>query len=149
MSNSKKLLITALAVIFLVGAGPVFAQFGGFWAGTGTGCCHPESTTITIYPWQRWGGFVEYDERFHGEWEDSLGHQGTFEGRVVQIDSIYAVFEGTWEWTFFTPPVYPPIIPPVIGEFHMDFDRLTYTCRGEWFYHEDYGTMQGQRLVTE
>lgn len=145
MSNPKKILLTGLVVIFLVGTTPLAAQLDGFWAGTGTGCCHPEGTIITIYPWQTWDGFVVNHEVFYGEWEDSLGHHGTFEGRVVQIDPTYAVFEGTWRWT--DPTIL--IIPPVIGEFHMDFDILGRVCKGEWFYHEDYGTMEGQKLETE
>ena len=63
MSNSKKLMLTALAVILLLGATPLFAQPVGTWEGTGEGWCPFPVPYPSEYmkPWQTWKGRLEPD----------------------------------------------------------------------------------------
>jgi hypothetical protein len=131
MRNSKKLIITALAVILLLGATPLAAQLAGTWAGTGRGSCCPHPG-VTIYPWQEWKGEIPNSEDvFTGEWWDSNGNQGIFKGEIDWPSITVAVAKGSWYW-------YDPTGPakPVYGgDFEMKFYPMASIppyCNGTW-----------------
>ncbi|TKJ43648.1 hypothetical protein CEE36_02900 [candidate division TA06 bacterium B3_TA06] len=125
MSNSKKLLIAALAVIFLAGATPLAAQLAGVWAGTGEGCCSPPGTTI--YPWQTWKGEIPNSQDvFSGKWWDADSNRGTFHGKIIISSVTEAYCEGIWN---LDDPSGASIIG---GDFKMTFYILEGTCEGTW-----------------
>ena len=68
MSNSKKILIAALAVIFLAGATPALAD-PVYWSGSGEEVPWEESPCHIVYPWLDWHGTL-MNGSFQGEWED-------------------------------------------------------------------------------
>jgi hypothetical protein len=81
MNRPQKILITALAVVILLGAAPAFADLDGVWAGEGEGsCCAPDNTII--YPWQIWEGEVA-EGVFEGEWYNDDGSHGGFSGGII------------------------------------------------------------------
>ncbi|TKJ43650.1 hypothetical protein CEE36_02910 [candidate division TA06 bacterium B3_TA06] len=137
MSNSKKLMLTALAVIFLIGATPLFADLDGIWEGYGEGSCETPAGTI-IYPWQTWNGTVDEYGYFSGEWEDSDGNQGTFEGCMASLNP--PVCPGVWTWRDDS-----SLEPIEMGLFQMVFYEVQGTCNGEWWPYSGAqgGTMWG------
>jgi len=130
MSNSKKLLIAALAVIFLIGATPLAAQIAGTWEGTGRGCCYPRLSTV-IYPWQEWKGEIPNSQDvFYGEWWDADGNHGTFKGAVeFSVIPELAYAEGEWTWYDPTGPSHEPLYG---GDFEMTLYILEGICEGTW-----------------
>ena len=141
MSNPKKLLIAALAVIFLAGATPLAAQLPGTWQGTGTGSTQtPTERPFLIYPWQTWGGTLHGLE-FTGMWVDQRGFHGCFRGETPPISPPeFAVYRG--EWTWINDETGDTI---TMGTFEMTFFFLEDTCEGEWWRYctPDHGTMTG------
>jgi hypothetical protein len=127
MSTPKKLLLTGLAVILLLGATPLAAQLAGTWAGTGEGCCCPRPGVV-IYPWQEWKGEIPNSQDvFYGEWCDADGNHGRFEGKPIPSIPEIAVFRGFWTWE----------TPQGIfrgGEFKMIFYFMSSEpyCEGTW-----------------
>ncbi|TET23355.1 MAG: hypothetical protein E3J71_03055 [Candidatus Stahlbacteria bacterium] len=148
MSNSKKILIAALAVIFLAGATPIAAQIAGTWEGTGRGCCYPRLSTV-IYPWQEWKGEIPNSQDvFTGEWWDADGNHGTFKGAVeFSVIPELAYAEGEWTWYDPTGPSHEPLYG---GDFEMTFYILEGRCEGTWTSiwpsPSDHGTMRGRKI---
>ncbi len=138
MSNSKKLLIAALAVIFLLGATPLAAELDGVWAGHGNGTYEPPSGIVPIHPWQTWEGLVE-SGAFDGSWWDSEGYYGNFHGDIIYLSQEVAHCKG--EWTWIDESCYPPR-EITVGPFEMDFHYVIETCRGAW-WSEDTVVPQG------
>jgi len=151
MSNSKKLILTALAVILLLGATPLFAQPVGTWEGTGEGWCPFPVPYPSEYmnPWQTWKGRLEPDPNqvgyiFFGDWYDASEEHGSFKGRAILETPTEISCRGDWYWwdeRSLPPRVYH------MGTFNMAFRRDGRSCRGEWItthtpaiYH---GTMEG------
>ncbi|TKJ43642.1 hypothetical protein CEE36_02870 [candidate division TA06 bacterium B3_TA06] len=129
MSNFKKLTIAALAVIFLIGATPIAAELDGIWEGHGDGTWRPPSGIVPVHPWQTWKGTVE-NGRFYGEWYDSTGAHGRFQGVIPSLTQEVAYCEGFWTW------VDEGCDPPreiTVGPFEMDFHYVIETCRGAWW----------------
>ena len=126
MSNPKKILLTGLVVILLLGATPLSAQLAGTWEGIGTGEAHPPCH-LPIYPWQDWIGEIPNSEDvFSGEWKDSLENRGTFEGEITISSVTQAYCEGYWTWD-------DPSAPSIIaGEFEMIFYIYEERCEGTW-----------------
>ena len=148
MSNSKKLLIAALAVIFLLGATPLAAELDGIWEGYGEGSCETPAGII-IYPWQNWNGTVE-NGTFEGVWEDSDGNYGDFHGGIIYFyisveppSHTFAHCEGTWTWVRSE-----GTIPIETGGFSMESNLDLETCEGEWSScaNSEFGTMWGYRI---
>jgi hypothetical protein len=147
MSNSKKLLIAALAVILAVGATPLFAELEGTWAGDGRGFIVDPSgiPSDTVYVWQHWEGTVR-DGDFWGEWSDADGHHGKFKGGIILMSITEAYCEGEWLW------IDDSVEPPVIrlrGSFDMIFRYRDddETCSGNWYYNNvQHGNMRGRRI---
>jgi hypothetical protein len=146
MSNSKKLLLTALAVVLLLGAAPLAAQIAGTWEGTGRGSCYPYPSTV-IYPWQEWKGEIPNSEdAFSGEWWDANDNHGTFEGEILWISTDVAICNGEWTWydpTGSDDPVYG-------GDFEMKFYVYERECTGTWTTiwpsPSEQGTMRGWKV---
>ncbi|TKJ43651.1 hypothetical protein CEE36_02915 [candidate division TA06 bacterium B3_TA06] len=148
MSNPKKILIAALAVIFLAGATPLLAQLNGTWAGEGEGVCSPPPpipTDFPIYAWQNWKGLVEDNEVFYGEWYDNRCNNGTFKGEIVFVTPEDAYCEGEWHW--FDERYDPPRVY-YMGPFSMKFKLEEAICYGEWrtYYSNESGTMKGEKI---
>jgi len=149
MSNSKKLLIAAFAVIFLIGATPLFAELDGIWEGYGEGSCYAPDGTL-IYPWQNWIGDV-LNGTFEGVWEDSDGNYGDFHGGIISFyisveppSHTFAHCEGTWTWVSSE-----GTIPIEMGPFSMEFNLDLETCDGEWWSYSGPGLgghMWGERI---
>ena len=147
MSNSKKILLTGLAVILLLGATPLAAQIAGTWEGTGTSCCCPHPGTI-IYPWQKWVGEIPNSEDvFTGEWKDSLDNRGTFKGEILWISTTVAIARGSWYWFDPTGPSHEPVYG---GDFEMKFYVYERECTGTWTSIWpspcEQGTMRGRKV---
>ncbi|TKJ43647.1 hypothetical protein CEE36_02895 [candidate division TA06 bacterium B3_TA06] len=127
MSTPKKILLTGLAVILLLGATPLAAQIAGRWEGTGTGeaypPCHPP-----IHPWQIWMGEIPLTQDvFTGEWCDADCNHGTFKGEIAPFSTPEEAYcEGYWTWD---DPSSPSII---VGHFKMTFYILEGICEGTW-----------------
>ncbi|TKJ43653.1 hypothetical protein CEE36_02925 [candidate division TA06 bacterium B3_TA06] len=149
MSNSKKLMLTALAVIFLIGATPLFAELDGIWEGYGEGSCETPAGII-IYPWQTWNGSLE-SWLFTGHWQDLDGSSGGFQGAVISLAKsveppyhTVAHCEGTWTW------MDPSGLEPLeMGPFNMEFNLDIDTCWGNWYSYSSPGiggTMWGWRI---
>jgi len=147
MSNSKKLLIAALAVIFLAGATPALADLDGVWEGYGNGSCYTPNNTL-IYPWQIWNGSLE-SWLFTGQWQDLDGSSGDFYGSITCFFTpepptyTFAGCEGTWTW------IDPSGLEPIeLGSFWMTFNVDLDTCWGEWWPYSgaEGGTMWGWRI---
>jgi hypothetical protein len=148
MNNTKKLLIAALAVIFLAGATPTAAQIAGTWEGTGRGSCYPHPGTV-IYPWQKWGGEIPNSQDvFFGEWKDTLDNRGIFKGEVEfsPIPEV-AYARGAWYWY---DPTSPSAQPVYGGDFEMTFHILEERCEGIWTSiwpsPSEHGTMRGRKV---
>ena len=151
MSNSKKLLIAALAVIFLAGATPLTAQLAGTWAGEGEGWCPFPVPYPSEYmkPWQNWKGFIPNSEDvFTGEWWDGDNKRGNFKGEIIFISPEDAYCKGEWTWLderFYPPREY------YMGPFSMKFKLVEKLyCYGEWQGHLPSGiysgTMEGKKV---
>jgi hypothetical protein len=148
MSDYKKLLITALAVILLAGATPLAAELDGTWEGNGEGSCETP-TGIIIYPWETWYGDV-LNGAFDGNWEDPDGNYGTFHGGIIFFyisveppSYTMAHCEGTWTW------MSPDGLEPIeMGGFSMEFNLGLEICDGEWWPYSgaEGGTMWGWRI---
>jgi hypothetical protein len=131
----KKLILTALVVVVLLGATPLAAQLYGTWAGTGEGCCYP-GPGVVIYPWQTWKGEVyisSYQDVpiFEGEWWDADGNHGTFKGKPIPSIPEIAVFRGEWTWF---DPTGTSARPRYGGDFEMIFYFMSSHpyCEGTW-----------------
>jgi hypothetical protein len=126
MPNLKRVILTALAVILVVGATPAAAQLVGTWAGEGTGCCSP-NPWIVIYPWQNWKGEIPEDEDvFKGEWWDADGNHGSFFGKPAPFSTPESkIYQGYWTWEP-SSGIYKG------GEFTMTFYFLEGECKGTW-----------------
>lgn len=126
MHNRKRILVVLAIILFGV-ASPAFAQLAGTWVGEGTGNCYPRPGTV-IYPWQEWKGEIPNSmDVFFGEWYDSDGNHGSFEGKPVPSIPEVAVFEGFWTWE--TPQgVFRG------GDFKMTFYFMSSRpyCEGTW-----------------
>lgn len=127
MPNFKKITLTALAVIFVAGAAPAFAQVAGTWAGEGEGSCSPPSG-IVIYPWQNWKGEIpDSEKKFTGEWWDEDGNQGSFFGELAPYATPETViFQGIWTLDD------PSGFSCIGGKFTMNFYFNEDECEGTW-----------------
>ncbi len=129
MSTPKKILLTGLAVILLLGATPIAAQIAGTWEGTGEGCCCPRLSTV-IYPWQNWIGAIPLTQDvFTGEWWDADCNHGIFKGEILWISTDVAISNGRWYW--YDPTGSDPQ-PVYGGDFEMKFYVYERECTGTW-----------------
>jgi len=144
MSNPKKILLTGLAVILLLGATPLAAQLAGVWEGTGTGAAYPPCH-LPIHPWQNWIGEIPNSQDvFFGEWWDADCNHGTFKGEIEWTSITEAYCEGYWTWD-------DPSAPSIVaGDFEMTFYILEGICEGTWTSiwpsPSDPGTMKGWKV---
>lgn len=141
MNQGKKILMGTLALAFLLGAAPLFAQADGHWAGTGTGHTHPPiPIPLYIEAWKYWEGEVEGEE-FAGEWRDDFEH-GYFEGTLTFSSVTEAHCEGEWYWISANGEAY------LMGPFKMTFYIDGNDCKGQWevYHDEDVGTMKGRKI---
>jgi hypothetical protein len=127
MPNLKKIILTGLAVILVVGAAPAAAQVAGTWAGEGTGSCSPPSG-ILLHPWQNWKGEIPNTEDvFTGEWWDADGNQGSFFGKLAPFSTPDTkIYQGLWTLDD------PSGFSCIGGKFTMLFYYLEDECEGTW-----------------
>lgn len=148
----SKIVLVALAVIFLAGATPAFAQLLGTWEGTGRGNCYPHPGVV-IYPWSVWEGevYISPDQEapiFEGEWYDEPGNCGTFKGNVLPTGTEdQRVCFGEWTWYDPTSDSSEPVYG---GDFRMTFYLEEGSCSGTWttiwISSSDRGTMRGRKV---
>ncbi len=149
MSNIKKIVLSLVAIVLLLGASSVSASLAGTWRGEGTGSCFPHPG-MEIYPWQDWKGEIsEKEDIFKGEWRDKAGNHGTFEGKLVPSPiPEERRFEGEWTWD---DPLSMSILPVVGGKFKMIFCIYSKECKGTWMTHwisiSAVGSMQGKKVA--
>ncbi len=151
MSNSKKILIAALAVIFLAGATPLAAEY---WMGNGEEIPWEEPGGLIVYPWLEWSGTL-VDGVFSGKWEDPTSGDGE-----IPPDTVFRVFSGSIIY-FYTPYEGGPTFAHCEGEwniaylnrmlicgpFSMEFNITDGTCEGSWESFDGFcGTMWGWRI---
>ena len=143
MRNFRNLLLLTLVVGVFIGAGSLWPQLPGIWAGTGKGNCHPPG--YTIYPWQKWKGEIPNSgDVFFGEWCDKAGEHGDFKGEVYYLIPLQAVSIGKWSWDN------PDVPSQAVGDFRMEFFLIEKNvCEGVWtsIYPSTsaQGTMKGKR----
>jgi len=144
----KKIILSALAAVLLLGASPAFAQLAGVWVGEGTGSCSPRPGVV-ICPWQNWKGEIpNSQDRFTGEWYDEAGNCGIFKAEVEfsPIPEI-AYAEGAWYWFDPTGPAHRPVYG---GDFKMTFYFCEGKCEGVWTTIwpsvTPQGTMKGKKV---
>lgn len=142
----RKLLLSALAAMLIIGATPAFAQIAGPWEGTGTGICQPPfpSPSKAMGPWRVWTGEIPDDEStFSGDWHDDWGFHGTFYGENIAGTPDEAIFTGTWTVIDDNSgDIYE------MGTFYMHFPYAGKACHGEWWIYTaaaPRGTMTGWR----
>jgi len=129
MSTPKKILLTGLAVILLLGATPIAAQIAGVWEGTGKGAAYPPCH-LPIYPWQKWIGEIPLTQDvFTGEWRDSDCNRGTFKSEIFWVSINVAIARGSWYWFNPTGSSQQPIYG---GDFEMKFYAFERECTGTW-----------------
>ena len=142
MSNCKKLIIAALAVIFLVGATPALAD-PVYWSGTGERIPWEESPGHIVYPWFQWHGTL-MNGSFQGEWEECTDKYPTypFFGSIIYYYTpgddgpTFAHCEGDWCIDFGNGTLLE------CGWFTMEFNMTEGTCEGHWESFDGFiGTM--------
>jgi hypothetical protein len=143
MLNPKRLIAVAAIATLLVAATPLAAELDGEWAGSGRGWCYSPDGDI-MHPWQEWSGIVSGGS-FDGDWSDSDGNVGIFEGSILMLSPVSAYCTGTWYW------VSPDGTAPVeMGAFNMTFNYLDEdeTCHGTWSTPDaaTLGRMKGERI---
>jgi hypothetical protein len=145
----RKIILIALAAMFIIGATPALAQVAGVWEGTGSGNAHPHPGVV-IYPWQQWTGEIPKTlDVFSGKWSDKAGNYGIFEGKQVPSIPEIVAFKGSWYWN---DPDGPSDKPVYGGDFEMRFHFMggNFWCEGTWttiwISSSAKGTMKGWKV---
>lgn len=126
MRKTSVLILGALALVFIVGAGILNADVYT-WSGTGTGSWYWGS--FHGHPFQTWTAEVDEDVPYaiiQGLWVDDVIRLGVF-------------WDSTWNGTVCT-GAWTAVTTVGDGEFTIDFNFDENTCSGYWTSTNGYGS---------